>query len=367
MKIPMSSQPKLKTYTCAIFCLVATISSSFSIDFEPSEGFVAGSGVEDRSDFEITGPVLISADTAYRGDQALLIPASNPAIEVLYQPKDLPSEGVRFITLAFNPAVEASSLVESSVHAWGSDLGFLRQADGRIAVVALGAEQAPASHAEPFVEEAHTILSTTARWGEDGRSDRWLTFVIRQDLSTGTWDLFIDGKLRAIDHPLNTDSADNLTLFGSEIADVYVDNIAVVVHNPLFQDDDSDGIPTAEEIVRGSNPYFNDRDAVRGVDGVTNIEAFLNKSRGNITPTAAGQSHSTLYVDNATGSDANTGTFSYATSNDGPKASIKAAMAAARSGDTIVILPGTGLYDEGSRDAHGKRLTIKPVEPITIR
>ncbi len=51
----------------------------------------------------------------------------------------------------------------------------------------------------------------------------------------------------------------------------------------------------------------------------------------------------------------------------GPKASLKAAMTAAESGDTIVVLKGTGTYDEGSRGVTGKALTIKTVGNVTIK
>ena len=74
-----------------------------------------------------------------------------------------------------------------------------------------------------------------------------------------------------------------------------------------------------------------------------------------------------LYVDNARGSDASSGALSYPAGAGGPKASIKAAMATARSGDVIVVLPGRGTYEEGSRSAHGKALTIKTVGKVTIK
>lgn len=46
---------------------------------------------------------------------------------------------------------------------------------------------------------------------------------------------------------------------------------------------------------------------------------------------------------------------------------IQVTMASGNSGDTIVVLPGTGIYREGSRDACGKGLTIKIAAPGTIR
>jgi len=71
-------------------------------------------------------------------------------------------------------------------------------------------------------------------------------------------------------------------------------------------------------------------------------------------------------VDNLSGDDGYTGTQPYSSASDGPKASIKAAMTSVSEGGVVIVLKGRGIYGEGSRDAGGKRLTIKTVEPVTI-
>ncbi len=66
-------------------------------------------------------------------------------------------------------------------------------------------------------------------------------------------------------------------------------------------------------------------------------------------------------MDNLSGDDSFSGKVSYVIGADGPKRTLKAAMAAAPSGAVIILQKGTGIYDEGSRGVLGKELTIKTI------
>ncbi len=101
-------------------------------------------------------------------------------------------------------------------------------------------------------------------------------------------------------------------------------------------------------------------------DGVSNFEEFLHGTSPGQTGAKEVKGH-VLYVDNVHGSDGNTGKFCYPVGNDGPKASIKAAIQAAPDDAVIVVLKGTGTYHEGSYGAKGKSFTLTTLDSATIQ
>lgn len=197
----------------------------------------------------------------------------------------------------------------------------------------------------------------------DGVSEGWVRVTVRVDAAKGTWDLFIDGKPGEANLPLGGGVA-ALQVQAPQAGPVYLDDYVEAEENPLFADRDKDGLPDAEERANGLNDHGDDRDG----DGISNVEEFFAGSSPRAPGALASDAGALIYVDNLSGSDGNSGRNSYvALGSDGPKASLKRAMEEAPSGSTIVLLKGTGIYDEGTRGVPGKPLTIKPVDAVTIK
>jgi hypothetical protein len=189
----------------------------------------------------------------------------------------------------------------------------------------------------------------------DNLSRDWIRVTVRR--SAADWDLYLDGRPIAARLPLDKGK----TTF--EAKDTYLDQYQETPENPLFADGEKDGMPDLEEKAVGLNPYADDRLGDLDGDGISNVEQmFADK------PSSMIASGTLIFVDNLIGNDANSGTRALTSMGSaGPKASIKAAMAGATSGDIIVVRKGSGIYSEGSRGAPGKQLTIKTVEPVTIQ
>lgn len=345
---------------CIIFLLLplTNIQSAPSGTFEPSEGYSVGQAIETVEGWSASVPnqAIIVTEERASGKQSLRIPAGDNAIEITYDANSEVSKSpVRFLSMSIKPVATDAETAQSVLHAWGSYIGFtLTEGDNIDLVVVAG--------------ESYQAFPTAARQTLGGGADRWLHLTIRQDLQTDTWDLYLDDQLIAIDQPLDEHTRTIFAIYGHMKHPTYLDALAMYINNPLFKDSDSDGIPDAWEIAHGLDPYINDRRTDRNSDGMNNIQNYLRSTRSNLIGTPS--ETNILYVDNVGGNDGNSGKepfMSRADVSNGPKATLKSAMAVAKDGDTIVILPGTGVYNEGSRDAQGKQLIIKTLGKITIR
>jgi hypothetical protein len=240
----------------------------------------------------------------------------------------------------------------------GSVLAFVvEESTEAIQVVAFGPSDRP---------EENRLVSTGVKTDEFGFASRWLGLLIRQDLAAGKWDLFVDGKLVVANQALAPEQErSEWVIFGHASGPVWIDALTLSSENPLFADSDHDGLPDAYEVAHGLNRFHDDRAADRDGDGKNNLREFLEGT----SPSAAGTSQppEVFYVDNLSGNDTYPGRQPYTMAGDGPKASVKAAMAEISPGGVIILLKGRGTYEEGSRDAGGKLLTIRTVEPVTIR
>lgn len=105
----------------------------------------------------------------------------------------------------------------------------------------------------------------------------WSRVTLRHDYDRNLWDLFIDGKLAAVNLAFEArdENLSTLEFFGSRHGDTLVDEISVQTSNMLFPDADKDGLPDAWETANGSNPDLYDRDAINPTTGRAFIDDYL--------------------------------------------------------------------------------------------
>jgi hypothetical protein len=343
----------------AVTGCIAPAIGGIAVDFEDGEGFGAGKDLASRPGWTVTqgATVQVTSEIAFQGEQCLEIRPSDPVPALQFELPDAPDAGIRFITASICPVASPIESAQTTLHLLGSELAFVREASGKIAIVALHGSE---------IEASHKTVTTSAEWDEHGGSKDWLSLMIRQDLTAGTWDLFVNGQPAVADQALGPASdRSRIVVFGDELEPTYIDSLRITTENPLFPDTDRDGMPDAYEVAHRLNRFVNDRLADRDGDGVGNFAEFIART----SPSSPGNAPvpRVLYVDNLAGDDSNAGTTPYTAEDDGPKASLKAAMAAAASGDVIVVMKGRGLYDEGSRGVRGKALTIRAVDPVKIK
>lgn len=117
-------------------------------------------------------------------------------------------------------------------------------------------------------------------------SSTWLRATLRHDYGRNLWDLFIDGKLAAVNLGFEGRGArlDTLEFFGSKEGDTLIDNVRVDASNMLFVDTDKDGLPDAWETANGSNPNLYDRDLIDPTSGKTFLNKYLDSLWNAQTP-----------------------------------------------------------------------------------
>jgi hypothetical protein len=106
--------------------------------------------------------------------------------------------------------------------------------------------------------------------------------------------------------------------------------------NPHNPDTDGDGMPDGWEIANGLNPLKDDSAGDLDRDGKSNMEEY----KSGTSPQYARERSATIYVDAATGNDANDGFSKESSEDGGPKKSVNGAFRIAIPGDTVVVFGG---------------------------
>lgn len=108
-------------------------------------------------------------------------------------------------------------------------------------------------------------------------SSSWTRVTLRQDYDRNLWDLFIDGKLAAVNLSFEGREGElaAIDFFGSRHGDTKVDTVSAQTTNMLFPDADKDGLPDSWEIANGSNPNVYDRDAIKPGTGLSFLDNYL--------------------------------------------------------------------------------------------
>jgi len=356
----MNFPPKIRAAVLLLpACLLLAPSvRAASIGFEPGEGFAVDSDVATAAGWtkSTSGAAKISTDEAQSGQQSLKIAASkSEAAATTTFP--IPDDGIAFLDFAILPTADGSKTPLSTIDANGAVLGFLEaKGEGRVvAVITPNAKGDPTNSVD-----AGYVFGLS----EQGVAKDWIRVTIREDLKRKTWDLYLDGKLTLIDQPLATESGKTgaLSLEANSVGDAYVDALSIAGVNPLFADWDKDGIPDAEEMAEGTNPYFDDRETDFNGNGKSNLRDFLSGSSFTTLANSKNVARRIVYVDGRNGDDRFTGASSYRVGiqgkgGDGPKATLPEAIRENDADVHFALLPSDKPYSLVER-APGTENTI---------
>jgi hypothetical protein len=320
--------------------------------FEPAEGLRPSAEIATFPGWKSStrGIGVITDATAHAGTQSLGIKASSAAEALVMRKFAAPKDGIVFLDFFLLPPADPAAEPSYTVDAAGARLAFVRTDAGKGAVLAVpaGRTQAVETGFEFAIDE------------DGSHASDWIRVTLREDLEAGTWDLFLDGRLVLVDQPLAKAGAPAaLSFYPSETGSAWVDDLAIAHDNPLFADADKDSVPDAVESVQRSDPNFDDRET-RNSDGMSNIEQFLALSKDDSSRIG---SRRIIYVDNVSGSDAETGEFSYSFQGRGAKASLAAALAE-REPDTLIVLIGSNKPYRIDARAQSETLPIN-IMPLT--
>lgn len=330
------------------------------IDFESDEGFIPQQDISKTSGWSATGGrVAITDRDARSGTQSLEISANATAIYSIPANPWPSAEKIAWVDFWIKPQADTSAEPSTTLDADGSRLAFIKQ-DGRGMIYAYN----------PDGKGSGDSLSSGISFSLDaaGHSAEWIHVTLRQDFQGQTWDLFLDGRpalgnLR-MDNSTPKAGPSGFTLGSPKGGSTLLDTWSLTFSNPLFADADNDGIPDTFERAFGYDPYLSSRNGNLDPAGALEFQKFLEsvrRSQGAIG-SASTNNGRFIYVDQAVGNDSNSGLLCYCSDGAGPKATIRAAMAAAGKGDTIIV--NEGVYQEGAISLIGKPFNLKTVGTV---
>lgn len=243
--------------------------SEITYDFEVDEGYpvgaVAGHGPWVGDELA----VQVSADAAHSGQQALQIlppPEGADHFSVQANFPALPAgRSVRFVDLWIKPAAGATIL----------NLSWLSLSNGPlVAFVGTGAT------AELHVyenDEGGGVLHRSGRTiaiNADGVAAEWHRLTFRLDFSRSRQDIYLDGQPAVGDVRISADNQ-SFTFYGHTTRSVWLDHVRLLADNPLFTDNDLDGMDDAWETAHGLDPTTNDRRGDSDGDGLRNANEYF--------------------------------------------------------------------------------------------
>ncbi len=247
-------------------CL-ANAQSLYQTDFEAHEGFVNEaplSGSWSATD----SSVVIADDESYLGAQSVFIPSANieNVVSLRFDPSGNTILFVDYymqLTASLLPNLPALTTPETTalvaVHNYQFGVGEWAFLDGD------GLGSGTWFHAGYRVP-----VDESYRTG-------WHRITLRLNLILNTWDAYIDGTLLATDlgfvEPFSAGS-EAINIYGSSTGPSYLDNFSLSAVNPLFTDEDSDGLDDSFESLYGLDSSIDDRNLDPDSDGFTNVEEY---------------------------------------------------------------------------------------------
>ena len=247
-------------------CL-ANAQSLYQTDFEVHEGFVNEAPLS--GSWSATGSsVVIADDEPYLGAQSVFIPSANieNVVSLRFDPSGNTILFVDYymqLTASLLPSLPALTTPETTalvaVHNYEFGVGEWSFLDGD------GLGSGTWFHAGYRVP-----VDESYRTG-------WHRITLRLNLILNTWDAYIDGTLLATDlgfvEPFSAGS-EAINIYGSSTGPSYLDNFSLSAVNPLFTDEDSDGLDDSFESLYGLDSSIDDRNLDPDSDGFTNVEEY---------------------------------------------------------------------------------------------
>lgn len=190
--------------------------------------------------------------------------------------KDAIDKGVVFISFSVRPALAEDANQLSYLNVGGAMLAFGREPP------TMGVHAGSAfflnGDAKTALREDWIDTGVSYPVNEKHETKRPLDYMVRLDPGRGEWDLFYDQELKFAGIKFKKASS-SLWIKSEGEGETQISELRASVDNPLFEDQDVDGIDDVLERELGFSDRENDRHAVDEFGSFSNIEHFVNQRR----------------------------------------------------------------------------------------
>ncbi len=257
----------------ALSAVLVTINSygqsplPFESGFEADEGYSPGP-LPTGSFWVVEGAVAVAGDHAQEGEQSVRLDPGNPSprLSGRFLP---PGSAVVFVDYFARPSSAAQPLPEGSTLQNVAAVTAVLEENGQgILHVYQGGDS----------ENAVWLPTGVTLALENGQATQWYRFTFRLDYTRGSYDLYVNEQLVAVDLTFADPSLSTFTRFdhlplGQSAS--WLDFFYAGTENPLFADTGGDGIPDAWKQQHGLVGSAAGRYADPDKDGLPNIFEYL--------------------------------------------------------------------------------------------
>lgn len=242
--------PSFLLYSSAIsFCVVTIpcfaneISLPYTTSFESADGIVSGP-LSAQANWSSNNGVLVTTALAHWGRQSIVLPASSSPLRASLSFGAAPDASVVFADFYALPT--ASNTPEAFVEVEGARMAFVQAGVGRAELYLFNGD----GQGGGIWEGTGSFLPVDG----NHQSATWLRLTVREDFSLKRWSLYLDSELVAGDKGLidaTKAGVSRLTLISQKAGASAFDDLLVGFDNPLFVDNNNNGVEDMREAARG--------------------------------------------------------------------------------------------------------------------
>jgi hypothetical protein len=348
----------------AALLLPFNLQADFLEDFEASgTDYQHGDSIDLFNGWSITsgGEARVSNEQSSGGQQSLKLFPQTPETEVerTVQSGEWGSDTVAFWDIHILPVADDSQTPRNVLDLDRALIAFVEDNGvGRIQVF-----DADGQGGGTGIDTGRTFTIDS-----NNRAQYWLRLTFRHDYASGKWDLAVDGELILAD--LGLDQAAGLPgsvwFYGDSAEAVYIDDFELSFDNPLYTDTSRDNLPDDWLLAHGLDHTINQRYADPDGDGLANLEEYLLGKLPTVYDYDSGATF--YYADSTSGDNTYNGLAAIPLGNNtGPKATVANAIAAASTGDTLLLLESVTPYTETTLNLNSKTLRLRPIGNVSIK
>ena len=246
-----------------IIILVGSVSQAdedYRINFEQTEGFKSGLRISNLERWTLSDQdPVVTRTKSYSGDQSLSIPRQSHVTFMLNET----GKPVCFFDLRLGLTGECSVVASSESGLDGLLAKWIRTEENSLEL-SVGNENG--------ADTTRTGIRRTV----DGD---WERMTFRLDLEKGLCDIYLGGVLTigdiSVGSPMESPGMVAISIETSAEAGCLLDCLTVSGNNPLFPDEDRDGIADSYELLTGGSIFLDDRNGDSNENTISNLEEYI--------------------------------------------------------------------------------------------